>query len=82
MRAICTVIAAAGAIALAAPATPASGAGLPSTSPLAYPHWFSLSAIPPSVTSTCPADHFVAMQLANSTGARSAGWPDADERRR
>ena len=35
---------------------------------LAYPYWFSLSAIPPSVASTCPSDHYVAKQLANSTG--------------
>jgi hypothetical protein len=91
MRAICTVIAAASAIALAAPVGPAFAAGFTlnlsaSSTPivgkpmvvqatgtipagnLAYPYWFSLSAIPPSVTSTCPSDHFVAKQLANSTG--------------
>ena len=35
---------------------------------LAFSYWFSLDAIPTSVTSTCPADHFVAKQLALSTG--------------
>jgi hypothetical protein len=35
---------------------------------LQFSYWFSLSAIPPSVTSTCPEDHFEAMQLAESTG--------------
>jgi hypothetical protein len=35
---------------------------------LDFAYWFSLSAIPTSVTTTCPDDHFVAMQLATSTG--------------
>jgi hypothetical protein len=32
------------------------------------PYWFSLDAIPPSVTRKCPADHWAAVQLAQSTG--------------
>ena len=33
-----------------------------------FPYWFSLDAIPTIVTPSCPADHFVGMQLATSTG--------------
>ena len=33
-----------------------------------FPYWFSLDAIPTSVTTTCPAGHFEGSQLANSTG--------------
>ncbi len=91
MRAICTVVAAVGAIAFAAPASPAFGAGFtlnlsaPSTpvvgkpmilqatgtipvEDIQFPYWFSLSAIPMSVVSTCPADHFAAKQVASGTG--------------
>src|SRR4051812_40750057 len=32
------------------------------------PSWSSLDAIPPSFTRTCPADHWAAVQLAQSTG--------------
>jgi hypothetical protein len=35
---------------------------------IGFPYWFSLDAIPPTVTTTCPADHFVGMQLATGTG--------------
>jgi hypothetical protein len=35
---------------------------------LEFPYWFSLDAIPTSVTTTCPADHFAGQQLAQSTG--------------
>jgi hypothetical protein len=37
-------------------------------SALDIPYWFSLDAIPPSVTRNCPADHWAAVQLAASTG--------------
>jgi hypothetical protein len=60
---------------LSAPSTPVVGksiviraSGTIPADQLQFPYWFSLSAIPPSVTSTCPEDHFEAMQLANSTG--------------
>jgi hypothetical protein len=33
-----------------------------------YPYWFSLDAIPVSVTTTCPADRYEANQIADSTG--------------
>ena len=33
-----------------------------------YSYWFSLSAIPTAVTTTCPSDHFEAKQIANATG--------------
>jgi hypothetical protein len=33
-----------------------------------YPYWFSLSAIPASVTSTCPQDKWQGVQLAQGTG--------------
>ena len=33
-----------------------------------FPYWFSLDAIPTSVTETCPEDAFEGSQLANSTG--------------
>lgn len=32
------------------------------------PHWFSLSAIPTSVTTTCPEDRWEGMQFANAGG--------------
>ena len=35
---------------------------------LEFPYWFSLDAIPTSVTQTCPEDAFEGSQLANSTG--------------
>ena len=35
---------------------------------LFFSYWFSLSALRPSVTSTCPEDHWEAVQLAQSTG--------------
>src|SRR4051794_6822640 len=35
---------------------------------LDFPYWFSLDAIPTSVTTTCPPDSFEGMQLANGTG--------------
>ncbi len=35
---------------------------------LAYPYWFSLSAIPSSVTTTCPADRWEAVQFALGAG--------------
>jgi hypothetical protein len=38
------------------------------TDQLQYPVWFSLYALSPSVTPSCPVDHFEAAQLANSTG--------------
>src|SRR5690242_19195582 len=41
------------------------------TIPLAdveFPYWFSLDAIPTSVTTTCPDGHFEGSQLASSTG--------------
>ena len=33
-----------------------------------YPYWFSLDAIPTSVTTTCPADRWEAVQIAGSVG--------------
>src|SRR3954451_11153154 len=84
------IAAAAGAIALAATATPAlaSGFTLDLTAPpavvghpiilnatgtipvedLPYAYWFSLDAIPTSVTTTCPADSLEGMQFAEGTG--------------
>jgi len=35
---------------------------------LPYPYWFSLAAIPTTVLSSCPADHWEAHQIAISTG--------------
>jgi len=35
---------------------------------LFFSYWFSLSALRPSVTSTCPEDRWEAVQLAQSTG--------------
>lgn len=35
---------------------------------LFFSYWFSLSALRPSVTSTCPEDHWEGVQLAQSTG--------------
>jgi len=35
---------------------------------LFFSYWFSLSALRPSVTTTCPEDHWEAVQLAQSTG--------------
>jgi len=35
---------------------------------IGFPYWFSLDAIPTSVTKTCPEDAFEGSQLANSTG--------------
>jgi hypothetical protein len=35
---------------------------------LQYPYWFSLDAIPTSVTTTCPADRWEAVQIAQGTG--------------
>jgi hypothetical protein len=35
---------------------------------LFFSYWFSLSALRPSVTGTCPEDHWEAVQLAQSTG--------------
>jgi len=35
---------------------------------LFFSYWFSLSAIRPSVMSTCPEDHWEAVQIAQSTG--------------
>ena len=34
---------------------------------LAYPYWFSLAAIPSSVTTSCPTDHWQAVQFAQAT---------------
>src|SRR5215210_1457288 len=91
MRRICIVALACGVFFLAAPLSPAFGAGFtlnlsaPSTPVVGQPlilqatgtippqdlgflYWFSLDAIPTSVTSTCPADRWVGAQLANSTG--------------
>lgn len=91
MKARFAIVAALGAIALAAPVSPASAAGFtvnlsaPSTpvvgksmilqatgtiplEDLEFPYWFSLSAIPASALSTCPADHFAAQQVAIGTG--------------
>jgi hypothetical protein len=34
-----------------------------------YPYWFSLSAIPSSVTTSCPADRWEAVQFAQATGS-------------
>jgi hypothetical protein len=34
-----------------------------------YPYWFSLDAIPTTVTTTCPADRWAAAQFANATGS-------------
>jgi hypothetical protein len=36
---------------------------------LAYPYWFSLDAIPTSVTTTCPADRWEGAQFATATGS-------------
>jgi hypothetical protein len=36
---------------------------------LAFPYWFSLNAIPTSVTTTCPADRWQGVQFANATGS-------------
>jgi hypothetical protein len=36
---------------------------------LAYPYWFSLNAIPTSVTTTCPPDRWQGVQFANATGS-------------
>jgi hypothetical protein len=33
-----------------------------------FPYWFSLDAIPPTVTTTCPPDHFEGAQFANANG--------------
>lgn len=33
-----------------------------------FPYWYSLDAIPASFTTTCPDDHFVGGQFANSSG--------------
>jgi hypothetical protein len=33
-----------------------------------YPYWFSMAAIPTTVLSSCPADHWTAHQIAISTG--------------
>jgi hypothetical protein len=33
-----------------------------------FPYWFSLVAIPPAVTTTCPPDHFEGMQFASANG--------------
>jgi hypothetical protein len=35
---------------------------------LQYPYWFSLDAIPTSVTTTCPADRWEGVQIAQNTG--------------
>jgi hypothetical protein len=35
---------------------------------IGFPYWFSLDAIPTSVTKTCPEDAFEGSQLASSTG--------------
>ncbi len=35
---------------------------------LQFPYWFSLDAIPPTVTTTCPPDHFEGAQFANANG--------------
>jgi|tagenome__1003787_1003787.scaffolds.fasta_scaffold20836885_2 hypothetical protein len=35
---------------------------------LFFSYWFSVSAIRPAVTTTCPEDHWEAVQLAQSTG--------------
>jgi hypothetical protein len=60
---------------LSAPSTPVVGkplilqaTGTIDLDELAFPYWFSLDAIPTSVTSTCPADRWVGAQLAESTG--------------
>jgi len=60
---------------LSAPSTPVVGqpmilqaTGTIPPEDLPFLYWFSLDAIPTSVTSTCPEDHFVAKQLALSTG--------------
>jgi hypothetical protein len=83
--------AAVGLTALAAPVSPALGAGFslhlsaPGTpvvgkpmilqatgtipqDELEFPYWFSLDAIPVSVTTECPPDRFESAQLATSTG--------------
>jgi hypothetical protein len=56
---------------LSAPSTPVVGKSMilqaTGTTPLEdleFPYWFSLSAIPASALSTCPADHFAAQQVA------------------
>jgi hypothetical protein len=33
-----------------------------------FPYWFSLDAIPPAVTTTCPPDHFEGAQFASANG--------------
>ena len=60
---------------LSAPSTPVVGkplvlqaSGTIDPDELQFPYWFSLDAIPTSVTSTCPADRWVGAQLAESTG--------------
>jgi hypothetical protein len=60
---------------LSAPSTPVVGKPMilqaTGTIPpeyLQFLYWFSLDAIPTSVTSTCPADRWEGAQLANSTG--------------
>jgi hypothetical protein len=35
---------------------------------IVFPYWFSLDAIPPAATATCPSDHLVGMQFATATG--------------
>jgi hypothetical protein len=35
---------------------------------LGFPYWFSLDAIPPTVTSTCPADRWEGAQVATGSG--------------
>jgi hypothetical protein len=83
MRAKCTVVAAVGAIALAAPASPAFAAGFtlnlsaPSTPVVGKPMILRATGTIPvediqfpytSVVSSCPADHFAAKQVAIGTG--------------
>lgn len=46
-------------------------AGSIPTAELDIPYWFSLVAIPSSVTTSCPTDRFAGFQLATSTGGTS-----------
>jgi hypothetical protein len=49
---------------------------------LAFPYWFSLDAIPTSVTTTCPPDRWEGVQFAQANGGSVVVWtqrevPDA-----
>ena len=61
---------------LAATSTPVVGTpmilhatGTIPTADLAFPYWFSLDALPTTVTSTCPPDRWEGAQFATSTGS-------------